>query len=124
MHYNHRLINSNKTNLRRFVSNKDPHIPIIKAHIRILSFFFFFFSCSEHFKLFRSDGYEVFNQGGCNSSYPAGTSLEVPFGGAEHFILDISLEYRWSVVNVEYSIVGQTLDSGLQPMAYHTYILA
>ena len=41
MHYDHRLINSNKTNLRRFVSNKDPHIPIIKAHIRILSFFFF-----------------------------------------------------------------------------------
>ena len=90
----------------------------------IFASFFFFFSCSEHFKLFRSDGYEVFNQGGCNSSYPAGTSLEVPFGGAEHFILDISLEYRWSVVNVEYSIVGQTLDSGLQPMAYHTYILA
>ena len=43
MHYDHRLINSNKTNLRRFVSNKDPHIPIIKAHIRILSFFFFVF---------------------------------------------------------------------------------
>ena len=124
MHYDHRLINSNKTNLRRFVSNKDPHIPIIKAHIRILSFVFFCFSCSEHFKLFRSDGYDVFNQGGCNSSYPAGTSLEVPFGDAEHLILDVSLEYRWSVVNVEYSIVGQTLDSGLQPMAYHTYILA
>ena len=87
------------------------------------SFFFFCFSFSEHVKLFRSDGYEVLNQGGCNSSYPAGTSLEVPFGDAEHFILDISLEYRWSVVNVEYSIVGQTLDSGLQPMAYHTYIL-
>ena len=87
-------------------------------------FFFFCFSFSEHFKLFRSDGYEVFNQEGCNSSYPAGTSLEVPFGDAEHLTLDVSLEYRWSVVNVEYSIVGQTLDSGLQPMAYHTYILA
>lgn len=84
----------------------------------------FFFSFSEHVKLLRSDGYEVFNQGGCNFSYPAGTSLEVPFGDEEHFILDVSLEYRWSVVNVEYSIVGQTLDSGLQPMAYHTYILA
>ena len=125
MHYDHCLINANKENLQRFVSNKDPHIPIIKAHICIIFFFFFFcFSFSEHVKLFRSDGYEVLNQGGCNSSYPAGTSLEVPFGDAEHFILDISLEYRWSVVNVEYSIVGQTLDSGLQPMAYHTYILA
>ena len=84
----------------------------------------FFFSFSEHIKLFRSDGYEVFNQEGCNFSYPAGTSFEVPFGDAEHFILDISLEYRWSVVNAEYSIVGQTVDSGLRPMAYLTYILA
>ena len=83
----------------------------------------FFFSFSEHVKLLRSDGYEVFNQEGCNFSYPVGTSLEVPFGDAEYFILDISLEYRWSVVNVEYSIVGQTVDSGLQPMAYLTYIL-
>ena len=122
MRYDHCLINANKANLQCFVSNKDPNIPIIKGSY--LHPFFVCFSFSEHVKLFRSDGYEVLNQGGCNSSYPAGTSFEVPFGDAEHFILDISLEYRWSVVNVEYSIVGQTLDSGLQPMAYHTYILA
>ena len=81
-----------------------------------MSFFSFLcFPFSEHVKLLRPDGYEVFNQGGCNSPYPA--SLEVPFGDAEHLILDISLEYRWSVVNVKYSIVGQTLYSGSQPMA-------
>ncbi|XP_073248869.1 uncharacterized protein [Porites lutea] len=67
--------------------------------------------CSEHLMLITPDGSKIFNQGGCNSSHPAGTSLEVPFGDAEHLILDISLEYRWSVVNVKYSIVGQTLDS-------------
>ena len=65
-------------------------------------------------KLLRPDGYEVFNQGGCNSPYPAGTSLEVPFGDAEHLILDISLEDGWGVVNVTYSIVGRTLYSGSQ----------
>ena len=91
-------------------------IPILRL---IFSFLFsiFFLSFSEHVKLLRPDGYEVFNKGGCNSSYPAGTSLEVPFGDAEHLILDISLEYRWSVVNVKYSIVGRTLNSGSQPMA-------
>ena len=75
--------------------------------------FVVFFSYSEHAKLIKPDGSEVFNQKGCNSSHPAGTSLEVPFGDEEHLILDISLEYRWSVVNVKYSIVGHTLDSGL-----------
>ena len=75
--------------------------------------FVVFFSYSEHAKLIKPDGSEVFNQRGCNSSHPAGTSLEVPFGDEEHLILDISLEYRWSVVNVKYSIVGHTLDSGL-----------
>ena len=89
-------------------------IPILRV---ILSFSFFFFSFSEHVKLLRPDGYEVFKKGGCNSSYPAVTSLEVPFGDTEHLILDISLEYRWSVVNVKYSIVGRTLYSGSQPMA-------
>ena len=78
-----------------------------------LIFVVFFFSYSEHVKLIKPDGSEVFNQRGCNSSHPAGTSLEVPFGDEEHLILDISLEYRWSVVNVKYSIVGHTLDSGL-----------
>ena len=63
--------------------------------------------------LIKPDGSKIFNQEGCNSSHSAGTSQEVPFGDAEHLILDISLEYRWSVVNVKYSIVGQTLDSGL-----------
>ena len=95
-------------------------IPILRLIFSFLffSFFYFFFwSFSEHVKLLRPDGYEVFNQEGCNSSYPAGTSLEVPFGDAEHLILDISLEYRWSVVNVKYSIVSRTLNSGSQPMA-------
>ena len=63
--------------------------------------------------LIKPDGSKIYNQGGCNSSHPAGTSLEVPFGDVAHLILDISLEYKWSVVNVKYSIVGQTLDSGL-----------
>ena len=91
-------------------------IPILRLIFSFLFFFLFFFlSFSEHVKLLRPDGYEVFNKGGCNSSYPA--SLEVPFGDAEHLILDISLEYRWSVVNVKYSIVGRTLNSGSQPMA-------
>ena len=90
-----------------------------KAHISFsFLFFFFFFSFSEHVKLLRPDGYEVFNQRGCNSSYPAGTSLEVPFGDAQYLILDISLEHRWSVANVKYSIVGRTLYSGSQPMAF------
>ena len=88
-----------------------------KAHLCHFFSFFLCFSFSEHVKLLRPDGYEVFNQGGCNSSYPAVTSLEVPFGDEEHLILDISLEYGWSVVNVKYNIVGQTLYSGLQPMA-------
>ena len=92
---------------------RDTHF---KAHLCHF-FFFLCFSFSEHVKLLRPDGYEVFNQGGCNSSYPAGTSLEVPFGDAQHLILDISLEYRWSVANVKYSIVGRTLYSGSQPMA-------
>ena len=91
-------------------------IPILRL-IFLIFFFFLCFSFSEHVKLLRANSYEVFNQGGCSSSYPAGTSLEVPFGDEEHLILDISLEYRWSVVNVKYSIVGHTLDSGLQPMA-------
>ena len=42
MHYDHCLINANKANVQRFVSNKDPNIPIIKAHICILSFLFVF----------------------------------------------------------------------------------
>ena len=96
-------------------------IPILRLIFSFLFFSFlfsiFFLSFSEHVKLLRPDGYEVFNKGGRNSSYPAGTSLEVPFGDAEHLILDISLEYRWSVVNVNYSIVGRTLNSGSQPMA-------
>ena len=33
MHYYLCLINANKANLQRLVSNKDPHIPIIKVHI-------------------------------------------------------------------------------------------
>ena len=92
--------------------NEDLHsiLPIFnKAHLC----HFFFISFSEHLMLIKPDGSNIFNQEGCNSSHPAGTSLEVPFGDAEHLILDISLEYRWSVVNVKYSIVGQTLDSGL-----------
>ena len=92
-------------------------IPILRL-IFVISFFpsfiYLFFAFSEHVRLLRPDGYEVFNQGGCNSSYPAGTSLEVPFGDEEHLILDISLEYGWSVVNVKYSIVGRTLYSGSQ----------
>ena len=91
-------------------------IPTLRLIFPFL-FFFFFFSFSEHVKLLRPDGYEVFDKEGCNSSYPVVTSLEVPFGDAEHLILDISLEYRWSVVNVTYSIVGRTLYSGSQPMA-------
>lgn len=96
------------------------HSVIPNLRLIFVIFFFSFFLCfsfSEHVKLLRPDGYEVFNQGGCNSSYPAVTSLEVPFGDEEHLILDISLEYGWSVVNVKYSIVGQTLYSGSQPMA-------
>ena len=85
------------------------YVPIFnKAHLCQ-----FFFSFSEHVKLIKPDGFEIFNQGGCNSSQTEGTSLEVPFGNAQHLILDISLEYRWSVVNVKYSISGRTLDSGL-----------
>ncbi|KAM7428099.1 hypothetical protein ABFA07_020874 [Porites harrisoni] len=67
--------------------------------------------CSEHVKLLKPDGSEVFYQGGCNSSYPAGTSLEVTFGDAKYLILDTFLEYRWSVVNIEYSILSQGTDS-------------
>ena len=33
MHYDHCLINANKANVQHLVSNKDPHIPIIKVHI-------------------------------------------------------------------------------------------
>ena len=90
-------------------------IPILRLIFVIsffLSFIYLFFAFSEHVKLLRPDGYEVFNQGGCNSPYPA--SLEVPFGDAEHLILDISLEHGWGVVNVTYSIVGRTLYSGSQ----------
>ena len=44
MHYDHYLINANKTNLRAlFLLNKDPNIPIIKAHICIFSSFLFCF---------------------------------------------------------------------------------
>ena len=92
-------------------AHRDTHF---KAHL--CHFFLFviylFFAFSEHVKLLRPDGYEVFNQGGCNSPYPA--SLEVPFGDAEHLILDISLEHGWGVVNFTYSIVGRTLYSGSQ----------
>ena len=94
-----------------------PILRLILSFLFLFFFFFFFFSFSEHVKLLRPDGYKVFNQEGCNSSYPVVTSLEVPFGDAEHLILDISLEDRWSVVNVTYSIVGRTLYSGSQPMA-------
>ena len=92
---------------------RDTHF---KAHLCyfFLSFLYLFSAFSERVKLFRPDGYEVFNQRGCNSLYPAGTSLEVPFGDAEHLILDISQEHGWNVVNVTYSIVGRTLYSGSQ----------
>ena len=73
---------------------------------------------SEYVKLLRADGSEVFNQQGCNSSYPAGTALEVPYGAANQLILDVFLEYRWSAVNIKYSILNQGLDSGLQLICF------
>ena len=96
-------------------------ILIFRAHPSHPSFFFL---CSEHVKLLKPDGSEVFYQGGCNSSYPAGTSLEVTFGDAKYLILDTFLEYRWSVVNIEYSILSQGIDSGLQSIAYHARVNA
>ena len=82
-----------------------------------LSEYTFFFH-SEHVKLLEANGFEVFNQQGCNSSHHAGTALEVPYGAADHLILDVLLEYRWSAVNVTYIILTQGLDSGLRPASY------
>ena len=117
------LLNKNIRICPRFIQRNCCTLLSTALSIQI-TIFLFFFSFSEHVKLIKPDGSEVFNQRGCNSSHPAGTSLEVPFRGAEHLLLDISLEYRWSAVNVKYSIVGHTLDSGLQPMAYHKRSLA
>ena len=79
----------------------------------MISFFFVFFSVpSEHFKILKSDGSQVFNQEGCRSSLPYGTVLEIPFGAANYLLLSILLEYRWSAVNIKYIILKDGLNSG------------
>ena len=76
----------------------------------------FVYCCfSELFRILHSNGTEVFNHEGCQSSLPYGTSLEVPIGITNHIILQIVLEYRWSAVKLEYDISSQGLDSGLWP---------
>ena len=81
----------------------------------------FFFVFSEYVKLLKADGSEVFIQQGCNSSYPAGTALEVPYGATDNIILDVFIEYRWSAVNIKYNILNHGLDSGLQPTLYYYF---
>ena len=80
----------------------------------ILLLFLFRF-LSERIRIFHSNGTEVFNHEGCQSSLPYGTSLEVPIGATNHIILQIILEYRWSAVKLQYDILSQGLDSGLGP---------
>lgn len=89
---------------------------IVSGHQLKLVVTFFCICCfSEHIKILHSTGTEVFKHEGCQSSLPSGTSLEVPIGTTDHIILEIVLEYRWSVVNLEYDILSQGLDSGLRP---------
>ena len=75
-------------------------------------FSLFVFALSEHLKILKSNGSAVFNQGGCRSSLPYGTVLEVPFGAANYLLLDIRLEYRWSDVKIKYITLKDGLNSG------------
>ena len=90
-----------------------PSSRVTNCGLLLLSFVFVVFS--EHIKILHSNGTEVFNHEGCQSSLPSGTSLEVPIGTTYHITLEIVLEYRWSAVSLEYNILSQGLDSGLRP---------
>lgn len=74
----------------------------------------YIFSLSEHLKISKADGTEVFYQQGCKSSLPYGTVLEVPFESGNHFLLDVSLEYRWSAVSIKYNILKDGFNSGVK----------
>ncbi|PFX28263.1 Transmembrane protease serine 5 [Stylophora pistillata] len=78
--------------------------------------------CSEHVKIFHEDGTELFNQGGCQSSLPYGTSLEIPFGFSNHITVDISLQYRWSAVNIQYIISKQGHNSAQPIFSWNTTV--
>ena len=69
---------------------------------------------SEHLKIRKADGTQVFYQLGCRSSLPYGTVLEIPFEPGSHFSLDVSLEYRWSAVSVKYNILKDGFNSGVK----------
>ena len=74
----------------------------------------YIFFLSEHLKIRKADGTEVFYQQGCGSTLPYGTVLEIPFQNGSHFSLDVFLEYRWSAVSIKYKILKDGNNSGVK----------
>ncbi|XP_022786238.1 uncharacterized protein LOC111326491 isoform X2 [Stylophora pistillata] len=80
--------------------------------------------CSEYVKVFHEDGTKLFNQEGCQSSLPHGTSLEIPYGVSNHLTVEISLQYRWSAVSIQYMISKQGHNSAQPISSWNTTVVS